>query len=41
MDEGGGLEDSLARMTDLNRLKDDFVAVVSHELCTPLTSIQG
>ena len=35
------LEDSLAHMTDLNRLKDDFVAVVSHELRTPLTSIQG
>jgi signal transduction histidine kinase len=35
------LEDSLEHMTDLNRLKDDFVAVVSHELRTPLTSIQG
>lgn len=35
------LEDSLAHLTDLNRLKDDFVAVVSHELRTPLTSIQG
>jgi len=28
-------------MTELNRAKDDFVAVVSHELRTPLTSIQG
>jgi|GEM_PF-2175302 len=35
------LERSLQRLTELNRLKDDFVAVVSHELRTPLTSIQG
>ena len=37
----GELQESLARMTELNRLKDDFVAVVSHELRTPLTSVQG
>jgi len=35
------LEESLAHVTELNKLKDDFVAVVSHELRTPLTSIQG
>lgn len=35
------LEDSLAHLTEMNQLKDDFVASVSHELRTPLTSIRG
>jgi signal transduction histidine kinase len=36
-----GLERSLAELSELNRLKDDFVSSVSHELRTPLTVMQG
>lgn len=35
------LERSLAHETEMNKLKDDFVATVSHELRTPLTSVLG
>jgi signal transduction histidine kinase len=35
------LRGSLAHLTELNRAKDEFVAVVSHELRTPLTSVRG
>jgi len=35
------LEESLVELTQMNQLKDDFIASVSHELRTPLTSIRG
>ncbi|MEW6320135.1 MAG: response regulator [Acidobacteriota bacterium] len=31
----------IARLRELDRLKDEFVSIVSHELRTPLTSIRG
>jgi K+-sensing histidine kinase KdpD len=35
------LRESLSKMTELNRARDEFVATVSHELRTPLTCIIG
>ncbi len=35
------LEQALAHETQMNQLKDEFVAAVSHELRTPLTNVQG
>jgi signal transduction histidine kinase len=35
------LQDDVERLTELERLKRDFVSTVSHELRTPLTSVRG
>jgi signal transduction histidine kinase len=35
------VEEALARETETNKLKDDFLATISHELRSPLTSMQG
>lgn len=33
--------DQVARLEELNRIKDEFVALTSHELARPLTAIRG
>src|SRR5207247_2650749 len=35
------LHGALSRLRELDRLKDEFIAVVSHELRTPLASVYG
>lgn len=35
------LEDKIRRLQELDRLKEEFVALVTHELRTPLTSVAG
>ena len=35
------LEESLAHLSQVNQMKDDFISTVSHELRTPLTVMQG
>jgi signal transduction histidine kinase len=36
-----GLEDARSELREQNRLKDELISVVSHDLRTPLTSIMG
>lgn len=36
-----GLEEANARLVELNEKKSDFIAKISHELRTPMTSIKG
>lgn len=39
--EAAALAEANERLRELDRMKDDFVALVTHELRTPLTSIRG
>ncbi|PKN00321.1 MAG: hypothetical protein CVU78_01805 [Elusimicrobia bacterium HGW-Elusimicrobia-2] len=40
-EKSGKLEDANRRLTEMDKLKSEFVSIVSHELRTPLTSIIG
>jgi len=40
-DHDGGLEDELAELQHIDRLKTDFVGIASHELRTPIAVVHG
>lgn len=35
------INDALERLTELDRLKDEFISIAMHEVNTPLTAVQG